>query len=160
MATERSTGKIMKAGLILAAALVVVRIVLEQVGAPQNVNMIFGVAWLYFLLPICFALRIAAAREPRPFLGLFKDVLLFAVYTRVMVMATYIIAYFLKWQAPRFSVSGGGSVGPNIGILEGVVWIPVRNALVWIVTALVLGMAIGSVALLVGRKTSSAPATQ
>ncbi len=156
MATERSTGKIMKTGVIVAAIIVVVRIILEHVGAPASVNMVFGVAWLYLLLPICFALRIASAGEASPFKGLFMDVLLFGVYTRLMVMLTYIIAYFYKWQAPRFSASQGGNVGENITPLMGAVVIPVRNAVIWVIFAAVVGMIIGGITLLIARKPKRA----
>jgi len=159
MSKDRSTGKIMKAGVILAAVIVVLRIILEQAGAPGRVNVIFGVAWLYFLLPICFALRIASAREAVPFKGLFKDVLIFGVYTRLMVMATYMIAYFLRWNAPRFTPKEGGNVDPSIGFLNGFLLIPVRNAVIWVVMVLVVGMIIGGITLAVARKSSPKAAT-
>jgi hypothetical protein len=149
----------MKAGVILAAVIVVARIILEQVGAPEGANKIFGVAWLYFLLPICFALRIASAGEASPFKGLFKDVLMFGVYTRLMVMATYMIAYFLKWNAPRFTPKEGGNVDPSIGFLNGFLLIPVRNAVIWVVMVLVVGMIIGGITLAVARKSSPKAAT-
>ncbi len=42
------TKKLMKVPLIIAAALVILRILFEQVGAPGAVNNIFGVVWLYW----------------------------------------------------------------------------------------------------------------
>ncbi len=158
MPNERSTGKIMKVGIILAGVIVVLRVILEQAGVPDKINMIFGVAWLYFLLPVCFALRIASSREASPFKGLFMDLLLFGVYTRLMVMATYIIAYFLRWNAPRFALSGGGNVGESVSMLQGILVIPLRNAAVWVVFAVVVGMIIGGITLAIARK-SSPPAT-
>ncbi len=156
MPTDRSTGKIMRMGIILAAAIVVLRIILEQAGVPDKVNMILGVAWLYLVLPICFALRIASTHELSPFKGLFWDVFLFGVWTRLMVMATYMIAYFLKWTAPRFSVKMGGNVGENISFVSGFLLIPVRNAVIWVVMATITGMIIGGITLLIAKK--SAPA--
>ncbi len=150
--------KIMRVGLVVAAILIVVRIVLEQAGAPESVNNIFGVAWLYFLFPALFALGIRAKEYAGPYRMLLKDVVLFAVYTRVMVMVTYIAAYFLKWNAPRFGAAMGGNVGENVSVLNGVLLIPIRNALIWVVMATVIGMIIGSVALLLARK-SARPAT-
>lgn len=152
MATERSTGKIMKTGVILAAVIIVLRIILEHLGAPSTVNAVFGVAWLYFLLPVCLALRIAATAEASPFKGLFLDVLLFGVYTRLMVMLTYMIAYFLKWKAPRFSASQGGVVGDNVTPLMGLLVIPARNAVYWIIFAVIVGMILGGITLLIARK--------
>lgn len=157
MGSTRSTKKIMDAGLIVAAVIVVLRIILEQAGAPGKVNFVFGVAWLYFLLPICLALRIASSGEASPFLGLFKDVLLFSVYTRLMVMITYVIAYFFRWNAPRFTPKEGGNVGPSIGLLQGILLIPVRNFVFWVVMATVVGMVIGGITLAVA-KWSSRPA--
>lgn len=154
MSNDRSTGKIMKAGVIVAAVIVVLRIVLEQAGAPEEVNNVFGLILLYLLLPICLALRIRSAGEASPFKGLFKDVLLFGVYTRLMVMATYMIAYFLKWNAPRFTPKLGGNVDPSIGFLNGFLLIPVRNAVIWVVMILVVGMIIGGITLAIARKSS------
>jgi len=84
---NKVTGGLMKAGVLVAACIIVVRIILEQFGAPESVNNIFGVAWLYLIFPVLFALRIAASGEPGPFKALFKTLLLFGVYTRLMVMA-------------------------------------------------------------------------
>ncbi len=146
----------MKAGLILAALIVVLRVILEQAGVPHPVNMVFGVAWLYFLLPICFALRIASSHEASPFKGLFWDVLLFGIYTRLMVMATYVIAYFMRWNAPRFSLEQGGNVGENVSKVQGLIVIPLRNAVIWVVMATIVGMIIGGITLAIARKSSPA----
>jgi hypothetical protein len=143
---------VMKIGVIIAAILIVVRIALEQAGAPESINNIFGVAWLYFVFPIFFAWSVAARCETGRYKALLKDVLLFAVYTRVMVMVTYALAYFLRWRAPRFSSAMGGTVGENVSLLSGVVIIPVRNALIWVLAATIIGMIIGSVILLIKRK--------
>jgi hypothetical protein len=142
----------MRVGVVIAAIIIVVRIVLEQAGAPQTVNNVFGVAWLYFILPVLFALAIRSKAYAGPYKTLLKEVVLFAVYTRVMVMVTYMLAYFLKWSAPRFAVAEGGNVGDNVSFLSGVLVIPVRNALIWVVVATILGMIIGSVTLLLVRK--------
>ena len=149
---NKVTGSLIKAGVIAAACIIVVRIILEQLGSPESVNNIFGVAWLYLIFPVLFALRIAASGEPGPFKALFKTLLLFGVYTRLMVMATYMMAYLLKWQAPRFGTKMGGNVGPDVGALQGLLLIPVRNALIWIVTATVVGMIIGGAVLFAKRK--------
>ena len=149
---NRVTGGLMKAGVLVAACIIVVRIILEQMGSPESVNYIFGVAWLYLIFPVPFALNISASGEPGPFKALFKTLLLFGVYTRLMVMATYMMAYLLKWQAPRFGTKMGGNVGPDVGALQGLLLIPVRNALIWIVTATVVGMIIGGAVLFAKRK--------
>ena len=152
------TGGLIKAGVFTALGIIVVRIILEQLGAPESVNKIFGVAWLYLIFPVLFALRIAASGEPGRFKALFQTLLLFSLCTRIMVMVTYMMAYLLKWQAPRFSIKGGGNVGPDVGALQGLLVIPIRNALIWIVLATAVGMIIGGVVLFVKRK--SAPPAQ
>ena len=63
---------LIKAPLIIAAVLVVGRVVLEQLGAPNAINQVFGVAWLYLLVPFYFASRIASSNEPKPYVALFK----------------------------------------------------------------------------------------
>jgi hypothetical protein len=151
---NKVTGSLMKAGLLVAACIIVVRIILEQLGAPEWANNIFGVAWLYLIFPALFALRIAASGEPSPFKKLFTTLVLFTVYTRIMVMVTYMMAYILKWQAPRFSMQMGGNVGPGVGPLMGLLVIPARNALIWVVMATVLGMIIGGIVLFAKRKTA------
>jgi len=145
--------KIMRWGTIIAAMIIAVRIVLEQAGAPETINNIFGVAWLYLILPVLFALGIRAREYASPYKILLKDILLFAVYTRGMVMFTYMLAYIFKWSAPRFALDRGGNVSDNVGAWTGLLLIPIRNALIWIGMAVIAGMIIGSVALLLKRKT-------
>jgi hypothetical protein len=139
---ERS---VMRTGLLVALVLIVLRIILEQLGAPEMANNVFGVAWLYPVIPVFFGLSIAGSGLPRPYRALLKDVFLFGVYTRLMVMITYMLAYVLRWQAPRFSTKLGGNVGDNIGFVNGFVFIPVRNAIIWVVFATLVGMAVGGI---------------
>ena len=109
--------RLIRLPLIIAAIVVVVRVVLEQIGAPSGANQVFGVAWLYLLVPIYFGVNLAAADHP--YKSLFKTLLCFVAYTRLMVMATYLAAYQLKWTATRFSVEGGGVVGEGVTALQG-----------------------------------------
>ncbi len=154
---DQGMGSLMKTGVILAAGILVVRIVLEQIGVPEFINNIFGVAWLYFIFPVLFALRISKAGMTGPFKALFKDILLFGVYTRLMVMVTYMAAYLLKWQAPRFSLSMGGNVGPDVSSIQGLLVIPARNALIWVLFVAVAGMIIGGITLQVLKRKAAAP---
>jgi hypothetical protein len=144
--------KVMKWGVTLAVLIIVVRIVLEQARVPDSVSNIFGVAWLYILLPILFALGIRARNAVHPYRSLLKAVFLFAVYTRVMVMLTYMLAYAFQWQAMRFKYPGG-NVGGNVGLTTGLFVIPLRNVFIWVVIAIIVGMITGSVALLLRRGT-------
>ena len=144
----------MKTGVIVAAVIIVVRIILEQQGSPEFINNIFGVAWLYLILPILFALRILARGNTGPFKALLRDVFLFALYTRLMVMFTYMLAYFLKWKAPRFSTSMGGNVGDDVSLMMGVLVFPARNAVIWVLFAVAIGMILGGIILWLKRKPS------
>lgn len=145
--------RIWKGPLVLAAIIIVLRLVLERAGAPHAVNNVFGVVWLYFLVPIYFAFRFAEAGAEQPFKGLFESLVLYVTYTRLMIMPTYWLAYAFQWTAPRFSVAQGGVVGEGVSPIEGYLLIPMRNAIVWIVAATVLGMIIGSVSLFLLRRS-------
>jgi len=146
---------LLKWPLIIAVILVVVRVVLEQLGMPETVNNVFGVAWLYFLVPIYFALHIAEVGEPKPFLSLLKITAIFAACTRVMIIPVYMLAYAFQWQAPRFSLSQGGVVGEGITPLNGYLLIPARNAIFWIVSATIVGLIIGGITLLIKRRLAA-----
>jgi hypothetical protein len=149
--------KVMRWGLVLAVAIIVLRIVLEQAGAPEKLNFICGVAWLYFVIPVLFALSLRAHSAASPFKNLLKDVFIFVLCTRVMVMVTYMLAYAFQWKPLRFAYPGG-NVGENVGVWTGLFLIPLRNVLIWVVMATVLGMIIGSIALLVKRKGTGSDA--
>jgi hypothetical protein len=148
--------KAMKVGLIAAVLLIVVRILLELIGAPVSVASIFGVVWLYFIMPAVFAVAIKNAGHDRAFGRLMKDVVLFAAYTRIMVAITYIAAHYLNWTAARFSAAQGGTVGQEIQTLQQLLFIAGRNAAIWIVMAAILGAIVGSISLLVKGKRMKA----
>ncbi|RMD97195.1 MAG: hypothetical protein D6814_09975 [Calditrichaeota bacterium] len=147
MAEMHAVNQRLKWPLIIAVGLIVIRIVLEQLGAPEVVNNIFGVAWLYFLVPIYFAIQIRQHAEAGPVKSLLIHVSLFAVYTRLMVMVTYMLAYVFKWSAPRFHLQQGGVVGEGVTPLQGLLLIPLRNLVIWVVSATIIGMIIGGITL-------------
>lgn len=155
MAAEQSSGALMKWGVIIAAAIIVIRIVLEQLGAPEPVNKIFGVVWMYFIMPILFGMVAAARSESRPFRALLKNLFFFALYTRLMVMVTYMLGFFFNWRAQRFSEPfqryGSGQLNPFVAYLA----IPARNAVIWILFALVIGIILGGITLWLRRKPLS-----
>jgi hypothetical protein len=151
MSEERA---VMKTGLLIALVLIVLRIILEQLDAPEVVNNILGVAWLYFVIPVFFGR--SGALRPRPYLALLKNVTLFALYTRIVVMITYMLAFAFRWQAPRFSAQMGGNVGDGVTPVNGLLVIPVRNALIWIVFAALLGMMIGGATIWLMRRGKAA----
>ena len=156
------TGNWLKWPLIVAATLVVLRIVLEHLGAPDSINNLLGVAWLHILVPFYLAYQVQAYGNARPYRTLFKGLFLYTLYTRLMVLVTYWMAYLWQWQSPRFLLDRGGNVGEGIGPLQGYLVIPVRNAVVWTVMAMVIGMVLGSILLLIkgrGNRTAGADAS-
>src|SRR5499426_2633203 len=102
----------LKGPLIIAAILVVVRVVLERAGAPGWLNNFFSVVVLYvFIAPLYFAFRIANSGVDRPYRTLFRKIALFTALARSMVITTYWLAYHYQWTELRFSVAAGGNVG-------------------------------------------------
>jgi hypothetical protein len=149
-------GVSMKWPLLAAAAIIVGRIVLEQLGAPEMANNLLGVAWLYFLVPIYFARQISGSGDPKPFKSLIKSTALYAAYTRLMVMPTYWLAYMFNWTAPRFSAAQGGVVAVDgaeqMSPLMAYLIVPVRNALIWIVFATIVGALVGWITFAILRR--------
>ena len=146
----------MKWPLVAAAVLIVVRVVLEQAGSPESINNAFGVVWLHFLVPFYFAGHIFKSGAARPYWELFRNLLLYTTYTRLMIIPTYWLAYWLQWTAPRFGSTMGGVVGDDITPIYGYLWIPLRNAGLWIVSAMVVGMILGGVTLMIRRRKNDA----
>jgi hypothetical protein len=140
--------------LVIAAILVVGRIVLEQAGAPGWLNNLVSVVILYvFIAPLYFAFRIAGSGIEHPYRTLLKKTALFTALARSMVIPTYWLAYYFQWTAPRFSVEQGGNVGPNMTPLWGYVLIPFGAAVVWILISLIVGGLLGSLVIKMKRKT-------
>src|ERR1041385_978680 len=140
--------------LIIAAILVIGRIILEQAGAPGWLNNLFSVVILYVLVaPLYFASRIASSGIERPYRTLLKKTALFTALARSMVIPTYWLAYHFQWPAPSFSVEQGGNVGPNVTPVWGYVFIPLGAAVVWILISLVVGGGLGSLLIKLKRRT-------
>ena len=153
---SENTHSMMKWPLIVAAVFVVVRIVLEQAGAPEAANNVFGVAWISLTVPFYFAFQINTAGEAKPFKALFMKLLLFNTYTRLMIMVTYLLAYRFQWEAPRFSLKQGGVVGEDVTALSGYLVIPVQNLLITVIALTILGMILGSITLWIRRRKAAA----
>lgn len=145
----------LKVPLLIAAALVVLRIVAEQAGAPDVVNNLLSVVVFYVLIaPIYFAVRIANSGDAHPYRTQFKTVALFTALARAMVIPTYWLAYIYHWPQGRFSTAQGGVVGPGVTPLLGFVVIPFLAAALWILVSLVVGGGIGSIVINVKRKSA------
>src|SRR5689334_17331545 len=146
---------LLKGPLIIAAFLVVIRVVLERAGAPEAVNNLFSVVVFYVLIaPLYFAIRIANRGVDRPYRTLLKNVALFTALARAMVIPTYWLAYMYSWPQLRFSVMGGGNVGPGVTPFMGYVGIPLVAAAAWILVSLVVGGGLGSILIAVKRRSA------
>jgi hypothetical protein len=148
---------ILKWPLIIAAIVVVLRVVVEQTGAPNAVANLFSIVALHFLIgPVYFAIRIAKAGMPRPYAMLFKLIAIYVVLTRAMVLPTYWLARIYEWPQPRFA----GLSGPDVPFFVGFIAIPFITAAFWIVASLVFGGIVGSVILQIYQRRFVAQSTK
>ncbi len=132
--------------LIVAAAVVILRVIAERAGAPHFVSAGLSIAALTTALaPAYFGLQIAFAGKPRPFLMLFKLIFVFAVCARTMVLPTYWAARIFEWEEPRFA----GVNSPNAFI--GFVALPFITAAFWVVASMIVGGLVGSGVLAAAR---------
>jgi hypothetical protein len=144
--------RILKWPLIVAAVVVVARVIAERTGAPAGVSNALSVVVLHTLLgPVYFAVRIGASGAGNPYKSLFKLIGIYAVATRAMILPTYWLARIFQWPEPRFEGLAGPDVSPFVGFLA----IPLLTAAFWIVASLALGGAIGAGVLAVTRKRSA-----
>ena len=150
---------LVKLPLIVAAVIVVGRVILEQGGAPEGLNAIFGVTWLHLLVPFYFASRIAKSRETKPFLKLLASLSVFTVVTRLLLAPVYSLAYALSWDAPRFALENGGVVGEGVTPLQGYFLIPFMNFFFASIAIIAIGMILGSITLAIMRRRASATST-
>ena len=146
---------ILKWPLIIAAVVVVLRVVLEQAGVSDTINNILGIWVLTVLIcPVYFAIRIGQSGLPRPYITHFKLTALYAVLVRLMVLPTYWLARIYDWPQSRFA----GLAGPDVSPFTGFVAIPVGTALIWIVMSVVVGGALGFIVIPLTRKFAGKPA--
>jgi hypothetical protein len=145
----------MKRPLLIAAALVFLRLVSEQLGAPEAVNKIFGVTWLYFLVPVYFARKIVAANDARPYQTLFLKMAGFVALVRLMLIPVYWLAYKFNWSALRFSAEQGGVVGDGISPLSGYVLIPLGAFIFWLMAGTLAGGGIGALVIAWQRRAKT-----
>ncbi len=136
--------------LILTLVVIAVRILLEEMGAPGAISNIFAVAWLAFLIPIYFAVGLAASGEAHPYKALAKLIVLYGIGVRLMVAVSYSLAYLFQWSAPRFS--GGGVIGEGVTALQGLLLNPAFNLLPGLIMAIGSGLLVGPATLAIRRK--------
>lgn len=146
---------ILKWPLIIAAIVVVLRVVLEQASAPGAVTNLFSVVFLYLLIcPIYFAVRIVNTALARPYRTLIKTTALYTTLARAMVIPTYWLAYIYQWPAPRFSQAAGGVVGEGITPIFAYLLIPFGALLLWVILSIVIGGGAGSAIIALKRKVN------
>ena len=147
---ERTALKgILKWPLIVAAAVVVLRVVVERAGAPAVVSNMLSVAALHTLLgPLYFAVQTGLSSVQSPYRLLIKLTGIYAVLTRAMIIPTYWLARIFEWPESRFA----GLAGPDVTPFVGFIALPFLTAAFWIVISLVVGGAIGTVVLAIVRR--------
>jgi len=150
---------LIKVPLMIAVVVIVARVILEQAGASGAVNAIFGVSWLHLLVPFYLAMRIAKLGAAKPFLTLLASLSVFTLLVRLLVAATYGLAYKLSLGAPRFQAEGGGVVGDGVTPLEGYLLIPFQNLVITGAAVIVIGMILGGITLAILRRRAPAAST-
>jgi len=153
---------LLKWPLVIAAVAVVLRVVVEQLQAPTAVANMISVVMLHLVIcPVYFAFRIGRSGVERPYRQLLKSVTLYAVLARALIIPTYWLAYIYQWQVPRFLVTGGGVVGPDVSPFRAYVGVPVVLSIVWIVGSVIFGGILGSIVLAITRRmTRTSAATR
>jgi hypothetical protein len=155
MSNESLKG-MLKWPLIIAGVAVVLRVVLEQMQAPAPLTNAISVVMMYLLIfPIYFAIRIARSGVDHPYRQLLKSITLYAALARSLVIPTYWLAYIYQWQIPRFLVSQGGVVGPDVTPLRAYVGVPLAAGIAWVIGSIIIGGTFGSVIILVMRRKPS-----
>src|SRR5215467_5409436 len=145
---EWSLKELLKWPLIVAALVVVLRVITERAGAPGFVNSALSVVVLHTLLgPLYFAILIGRSGKPHPYRTLFSAIFLYVIFTRAMILPTYWLARIFRWPESRFS--GLANSSPFVGFIG----IPFGTAAFWIVASLVVGGAIGAIVVTVVRST-------
>ena len=150
---EKVTTGILKWPLIVAAIVVVLRVILERAGAPSAVSNLSSVVMLYLIIfPLYFAYKLANTDMPKPYVALLKIVAAYAILARAMVIPTYWLAYIYQWPEPRFAAANGGVVGGDITPLFAYLLIPLGALVAWVIASLIIGGGLGSVLIKLKRK--------
>ena len=147
---------LLKWPLIIAAIVVVGRVVAERAGAPSWVSNSLSVAVLCLLIaPVYFAIRLGAPGVKRPYLTLLAAVAINVAIARLLVIPTYWLAYVYQWPDNRFSATqGAGVVGEGVTPFMGYFAIPFSTAAAWVVGTVVVGGALGA-AIIAARRFAS-----
>lgn len=139
--------RMLKLPLIVALLVVVGRVLTERAGLPDSINNILSAVALHaVIVPVYFAIRIAVAGVPRPYLTQLTLTAIYVVLVRAMLLPTYWLARIYEWPQSRFGGLAGSS--PFIGYIG----IPFGTAAFWIVTSLIFGGVLGCLVIVVMRR--------
>jgi len=145
----KSESGILKWPLIVAAIVVVVRVIFERMGVPEPINNLLSIAAMHTLIvPVYIAIQLGRRNAERPFFSLFLQIAVFVVVTRIMVLPTYWAGRIFHWTNSRFN----GTWGPGVDAFRGFVGVPLVTAAIWVVISIVVGGTLGSIVLAVTRK--------
>ena len=140
---------ILKWPLISAAVATILRVVVEQAGAPDSVSNFVSVVALHLVIvPLYFAYKIGKSGITNPYITQLKLVVIYAVLTRAMILPTYWLARFYGWSQSRFA--GLADSPPFIGLVA----IPFATAGFWIVASTIFGTAIGCAVIALLRRSA------
>lgn len=146
---------ILKWPLIVAAVVVVLRVISERAGAPAIVSsMLSAVALHTFLAPLYFAVQVGLSGAPHPYGMLMKLIGIYVVLTRAMILPTYWLARIFQWPESRFAGLSGPGSSPFVGFIA----IPFLTAGFWIVASLIVGGLVGSITLAIVRRSRATSA--
>lgn len=147
--SQQGMNGLLRGPLILAAIVVIARVVVERAGAPLWMsNALSAVVLIVLIAPIYFAIKISGSGNPRPYSTHFKTTALYAVLVRAMILPAYWLAFALGWQDPRFAIP------PELGnsALAGYVAVPLVTAVFWIIMATIVGGGLGSLIIAIRRR--------
>jgi hypothetical protein len=146
---------ILKWPLVIAAIIVVARVLVERAGAPEAASGLLSTVVLQVLIvPVYLAIRIAKSGITQPYKELFKLTAIYAVCVRAMVLPPYWLARMYGWTDSRFA----GLSESESNALIGYIAIPVVTGLFWIVASIVIGGLIGSILIAFARRKGTSAA--
>src|SRR5436190_20232169 len=100
----KSESGILKWPLIIAAIIVVVRVIFERMGVPETVNNLLSIAAMHtVIVPVYIAIQLGRRNAERPFFSLFLQIAVYAVLTRLMILPTYWAGRIFHWTNNRFA---------------------------------------------------------
>jgi succinate dehydrogenase hydrophobic anchor subunit len=140
---------LLKWPLIVAAIVVVARVVIERLNGPHWLSAaVSAVALTVLIGPVYFAMKIAGNKLPRPYSAHFKATALYAVLVRAMLLPVYWLAFFHSWQDQRFVLPVDPS--PFVGYVAA----PLLTAAFWILASVIVGGGIGALIIALRRPSN------